>query len=82
MSLVEPLDTQSTSTNTPLEMKKLVLKSRSLEHLEYAFKEWLDVLGYCPKSVYGMPSLIREFFHFLESFHITLNLSPILYFFY
>jgi integrase/recombinase XerD len=48
-------------------MKQLHLSSSSFLHLEYAFQEWLDVLGYCPKSVYGMPSLVREFFHFLES---------------
>lgn len=48
-------------------MKKLHLSSSSFLHLEQAFKEWLDILGYCERSVYGIPNLVREFFHFLES---------------
>ena len=47
-------------------MKKLELKNSSYEHLEKAFKEWLDILGYCEGSVYGIPNIIREFLHFLE----------------
>jgi len=47
-------------------MKKLVLKSQSLEHLQYAFTEWLDILGYSSHSIYNIPHLIREFFYFLE----------------
>ncbi len=48
-------------------MKKLNLKNQSYQYLEKAFKEWLDVLGYCNMSAYNMPSIIREFLHFLES---------------
>ncbi len=47
-------------------MKKLVLKNVSYEHLEIGFKEWLDILGYNPKTVYNMPHNVREFLHFLE----------------
>lgn len=47
-------------------MKFLVLKNSSYEHLEKAFAEWLDILGYCQMSTYNMPSIIREFLHFLE----------------
>lgn len=47
-------------------MKNLVLKNSSYEHLEKAFAEWLDILGYCQMSTYNMPSIIREFLHFLE----------------
>ncbi len=47
-------------------MKNLILKNSSYEYLEKAFKQWLDILGYCEGSVYNMPSIIREFLHFLE----------------
>ena len=47
-------------------MKNLPLKNPSYEHLQVAFKEWLDILGYNPQTVYNMPSMIREFLHFLE----------------
>jgi len=47
-------------------MKSLVLKNSSYEHLEKAFGEWLDILGYCPQSVDHMPTIIREFLHYLE----------------
>jgi integrase/recombinase XerD len=47
-------------------MKHLTLKNPSFEHLQMAFKEWLDVLGYNPMTVYNMPHMIREFLHFLE----------------
>ena len=52
-------------------MKNLVLKNSSYEHLEKAFGEWLDILGYCQMSTYNMPSIIREFLHFLESNNIN-----------
>jgi len=52
-------------------VKNLVLKNSSYEHLEKAFAEWLDILGYCQMSTYNMPSIIREFLHFLESNNIN-----------
>jgi integrase/recombinase XerD len=47
-------------------MKKLPIKSQSFQYIEIAFREWLDVLGYAPTSVYGMPNNIRELFYYLE----------------
>ncbi len=47
-------------------MKNLSLKNTGFEHLEKAFKEWLDILGYCEMSVYNMPNIVREFLHYLE----------------
>lgn len=52
-------------------MKKLVLKNPSFRYLEQSFKEWLDVLGYAPISVYNMPLQVRELLHYLESENIT-----------
>jgi integrase/recombinase XerD len=52
-------------------MKKLVLKNSSYEYLQISFKEWLDILGYNPMSVYNLPNIIREFLHFLESKNIN-----------
>jgi integrase/recombinase XerD len=48
-------------------VKNLVLKNSSYEYLEKAFTEWLHVLGYCAMSAYNMPSVVREFLHFLET---------------
>lgn len=47
-------------------MKKLALKTTNYNYLEKAFKEWLDILGYVPATVYGLPIAAREFLHFLE----------------
>ena len=55
-------------------MKKLKLKNPSYEYLEKAYREWLDILGYSAMSVYNLPHLVREFFHYLEQHgktHIT-----------
>jgi integrase/recombinase XerD len=48
-------------------MKKLPLSNPSYRYLEQSFKEWLDVLGYAPSSVYYMPLHVRELLHYLES---------------
>lgn len=48
-------------------MKKLVLNNPGYQYLEKAFKEWLAILGYSAGVVTGMPIIIREFFHYLES---------------
>jgi len=48
-------------------VKKLVLKTPSYEYLEKAYREWLDILGYCKESTDHMPAIIREFLHFLET---------------
>lgn len=47
-------------------MKKLALENSSYKYLEKSFREWLDVLGYAPTTVYNMPNLIRELFYYLE----------------
>jgi len=48
-------------------MKKLPLKTPAYQYLEQAFKEWLDILGYAPATVYNMPLHAREFLHHLEN---------------
>ncbi len=48
-------------------MKNLPLKNPSYDYLEKAYREWLDILGYCKESTDHMPALIREFLHYLES---------------
>jgi len=52
-------------------MKKLSLRNPSFRYLEQSFKEWLDVLGYAPVSVYNMPLQVRELLHYLESENIN-----------
>ena len=47
-------------------MKKLHLGHTEYKRLEKSFGEWLDVLGYAESTVYTLPNLLREFFHFLE----------------
>lgn len=47
-------------------MKQLQLKSEAFQYVEQSFKEWLDVMGYAPSTVYQMPNYIRELFHWLE----------------
>jgi len=47
-------------------MKKLPLKNPSYKALLLSFKDWLDVLGFAPKSVYSFPIFIREFLHYHE----------------
>jgi integrase/recombinase XerD len=48
-------------------MKNLPLKTESYRYIEQSFKQWLDVLGYAPQSVYGMPNCIREMLHYFET---------------
>jgi integrase/recombinase XerD len=52
-------------------MKKLSLRNPSFRYLEQSFKEWLDVLGYAPISVYNMPLQVRELLYYLESENIN-----------
>jgi len=52
-------------------MKKLPIKSINFQYLEKSFREWLDILGYAPSTVYCLPNHIREFFHYLEQQQIT-----------
>ena len=48
-------------------MKKLILQNASYRYLEQSFKEWLDVQGYAPSTVYNLPNHIRELLHYLEA---------------
>lgn len=48
-------------------MKQLNLKSEAFQYVEKSFKEWLDILGYAPITVYQMPNYIRELFYWLEN---------------
>lgn len=48
-------------------MKSLALTNPSFRYLEESFKEWLDILGYAPTTVYYAPIFIRELLHHLES---------------
>lgn len=52
-------------------MKSLAIKNPSFRYLEQSFKEWLDILGYAPSSVYVMPLQVRELLHYLESKEIN-----------
>ena len=47
-------------------MKNLTLKNTGFEHLEKAFSEWLDILGYAQMNRSNMESIVREFLHYLE----------------
>src|SRR5690242_10394559 len=47
-------------------MKQLQLCNASFRYLEQSFKEWLDVMGYAPTSVYYMPVHVRELLHYME----------------
>lgn len=51
-------------------MKKLTISNAQFRYLETSFREWLDVLGYAPSSVYGMPNMIRELLSYLEAENI------------
>ncbi len=47
-------------------MKSLPLNNTSYIHLLSAFKEWLDILGYAPVTVYQLPNNTQEFLYYLE----------------
>ena len=47
-------------------MKRLPLKNTSFRYVEQSFGEWLDVMGYAPKSVKAMPRHVREMLHHFE----------------
>jgi len=52
-------------------MKSLALNNPSFRYLEQSFKEWLDILGYAPISVYNMPLQVRELLYYLEGQNIN-----------
>jgi integrase/recombinase XerD len=47
-------------------MKSLALSNPAFRYLEESFKEWLDILGYAPSTVYYAPLHVRELLHSLE----------------
>lgn len=47
-------------------MKKLILSNASYRYLEQSFREWLDILGYSPTTIYTLPNQIRELLYYLE----------------
>jgi integrase/recombinase XerD len=57
-------------------MKRLPLKTPSFRYVEESFREWLDVLGYAPKTVKRMPWQIREMLYYFENKGVT-NLKDI-----
>jgi integrase/recombinase XerD len=52
-------------------MKQLKIKSESFQYVEKSFREWLDILGYAPSTVYNLPTHIRELFYYLEQKQIV-----------
>ena len=57
----------SVRTRNTNRMKKLILQNASYRYLEQSFKEWLDIQGYAPSTVYNLPNHVRELLHYLES---------------
>lgn len=47
-------------------MKKLPLSNPGFLYLEQSFREWLDILGYAPGTVYDMPVHVRELLYYME----------------
>lgn len=47
-------------------MKSLPLQNQSFRYLECSFREWLDIQGFAPSTVYNFPNHIRELLFFLE----------------
>ncbi len=52
-------------------MKKLNIENASYRYLEESFREWLDIQGYAPTTVYNLPNQIRELFHYMEKQGVT-----------
>lgn len=52
-------------------MRNVTLRSPSFNILAGAFENWLRSLGYAQSTVYGSPSLLKDFFYFLEERSIT-----------
>lgn len=47
-------------------MRQLPLYCPHFVQTVKGFREWLDILGYAPNTVYSLPNAIREFLHYLE----------------
>jgi len=57
-------------------MKNLPIKNPAYQYVESSFREWLDILGYAPSTVYSLPNHIRELFYWMEQQEKT-NLNQI-----
>ena len=47
-------------------MKQLPLYNPAFIAAEKGFKDWLDILGFAPITVYNLPHAVREFLKWLE----------------
>ena len=52
-------------------MKHLILKNSEYKRLEKSFEEWLKEINYAKESTQNMPTILREFLHYLEQHGIT-----------
>lgn len=52
-------------------MKQLPLTSDNFKYIEQSFSQWLGIVGYAPSTVYKLPIVLREFFHWLEQRNIN-----------
>lgn len=52
-------------------MKHLPLQNPAYQHLLLAFQHWLTLLNYAPQTIHNSPIKLQEFFHWLETRHIT-----------
>jgi len=61
------LNFKLSTPNSELRMKSLPINSPAFRYIEQSFKEWLDIMGFTPSSVYQFPNYIRELLHYLEN---------------
>ncbi len=52
-------------------MKKYPLHNPHFIYIRESFKEWLDILGYSPSALYGLPRHVHELFYYLEQHSIN-----------
>lgn len=52
------------------EMKNLKLENKSYLEILKSFKNWLDILGFAPTTIYNLPNHLNEFFYYLECHNI------------
>lgn len=52
-------------------MRHLPIQTDAFHSYHQGFSQWLSIIGYSASTAYGMPGLLREFLHFLESRGLT-----------
>lgn len=52
-------------------MKKYPLNNPHFIYIKESFKEWLDILGYSPSALYGLPRHVHELFYYLEQCNVN-----------